>query len=60
MTRALFCTLSCLALAGCFSSNETRVIVPQPAAGAYEPAAGCVDGFGAIQSGTSICVGASG
>ncbi|OAN85072.1 hypothetical protein A8B78_06125 [Jannaschia sp. EhC01] len=51
--------LAVTSVSGCnlFNSDET-VIVPQT----YAPplGRGCVDGFGPIQSGTAICVGASG
>lgn len=60
MTRSLILILGVLAVSGCnpFGTGATTVIVPQSAP--VTPQAGCVDGFGPIQSGTAICVGASG
>lgn len=57
-TRAMLCLLACLAVSGC-NSLLRDTSVPLHERGVQQ-GAGCVDGFGPIQSGTTLCVGYTG
>ncbi|WP_166486051.1 hypothetical protein [Jannaschia sp. CCS1] len=57
MTRSLLCLIACLAVTGCNALRDTSVPLHERG---VQQGAGCVDGFGPIQSGTEICVGYTG